>query len=742
MSDFWYDIYLEFVMDGFAQKLQYFAEENIMLEVPFFQRPYVWNSDNWESLLDSILSEQDKHMPFIGSFIFQQTKNDKTFMIIDGQQRLMTISVMIKAFLDVYGSKVGGNVANAFKNIIYELNVTDDLYSIQVPRITPSNSDKPGFDLVMSENVDESKIKDEARGIDGAYLFFRKHFTRMPDSDLKKFGAKIITKNKFFIIINLEISDDEQKIFDSVNSLGQRLTNADIIKNYIYQKLRSFSNDESYQSKVMGIYQSNWDEPFYGDGKKDFWYKEITLGKIATTHLEEFLKDFATVKGFFKSSDNNGLINAYKTYVDGLPCNDLISLTQSMKSYADSYYVMINEFDKENDFRISNVLNTTLLIMRELSITTFYPVLLKLENEKIVSKDSIMHSLQKFILTRLLYGASNKNYNKISESLLEKIDSNECEKYLEDYNENSGLQLRNFPSGISYIKSNKNAALILFLIEMVRRNKSGEEKYSDTLMYNKTLEHIMPQNFKNWGSVPCYDYDADGNSIVVTKPDNIQEVRSRKVYSIGNMTLLNGPLNTSVGNDVFEIKINGKTSGKSKKEGIRKFVGTLSLADEIVKTYDAQKKWDERDIDKRANSLFMELNDYYGFSSTYTPKNVSIIYTSAFDTGELSTAEVKKTLDDDFLKNEAIGVVVKESIKYLMANELLSDQDICDLLDQKFSYNKLGCWLPALSVQPDSYNKKRYYRDPLQYKGNHYYLCSEWYRKDRERIVTWVKSKL
>lgn len=90
-------------MNGEAQKLTWFNDENVTLEVPFFQRPYVWDEGNWQALLDNIEKSFDGRMPFIGSFIFQKpAKDDKRLLVIDGQQRLTTLSVLIKAFLDIY----------------------------------------------------------------------------------------------------------------------------------------------------------------------------------------------------------------------------------------------------------------------------------------------------------------------------------------------------------------------------------------------------------------------------------------------------------------------------------------------------------------------------------------------------------------------------------------------------------------------------------------------------------------
>lgn len=98
-------------------------------------------------------------------------------------------------------------------------------------------------------------------------------------------------------------------------------------------------------------------------------------------------------------------------------------------------------------------------------------------------------------------------------------------------------------------------------------------------------------------------------------------------------------------------------------------------------------------------------------------------------------------MNDDFLLNEGIGVVVRESMKYLVKNNMLTDADINELMDQKFSSKTLGCWLPALAIEVETKNRKRYYKDTLFYKGKEYLLCKELYKEDRDSIVAWIKSK-
>ena len=99
--------------------------------------------------------------------------------------------------------------------------------------------------------------------------------------------------NGLEIKITLTANDDEQKIFDSVNSMGKTLSNADIIKNYIFQKIKSNNTTKEDNDKLIDAYNKYWDSVFYENEKKEFWYQDFTVGRIKTDNLECFLKDFA-----------------------------------------------------------------------------------------------------------------------------------------------------------------------------------------------------------------------------------------------------------------------------------------------------------------------------------------------------------------------------------------------------------------------------------------------------------------
>lgn len=592
-------------MDGKGQTLFWFQNDKVKIEVPFFQRPYVWEEADWKELLLSINSANKETMPFIGSFILQELE-DK-YYVIDGQQRITTLTVLIKAYIDSYKELPAG-AKSQFLNFIYDVKY-HGLEPVYAPRLIPSNVDKQDFEAVMLGEIEEIEAK--CGRIVEVYKYFSKYFSKNSIQENNDFGEKILTNNKFFITIILDVHDDEQKIFDSVNSLGRDLTNADIIKNYLYQKMKDkVSNDPVMVGKILDHHQKYWVNCFYSDDKRAFWECKKSFGRIQMNSIEAFLKDYAIIKGIYSAYNAGGiegLAKSYKTHIDKLDYQELQLFSKELSEYAMCYYTYNSVYDTMDDFRISDVINTTLLIMDKLETSTFNPYILKVIKEADEDLEEKLFALQKFVLMRFIYKAKTKNYNKVCDTLMT-VDN--PVQYLKSYNDADELGLNEYPVGLKRIH-NKPAILILFLLELIRRN--GEEsKYPGGMKYVLSLEHIMPKAWeKHWSNVSSYKYDEINKEFQqVTIYAEFVEHRKNMIASIGNMTLLTAGLNSAIGNAAFTEKI----VGNGKYDGYKKYVGSLTIAQEIVTVFEQNKQWDERNIIERNRTLFAELNAYYRFT--------------------------------------------------------------------------------------------------------------------------------
>ena len=603
-------------MNGNGIALKSLLQSNA-LEVPFFQRPYVWEEEHFEALIDSFEDSPEGVMPFFGSVILKEFNGPDSgqYLVIDGQQRCTTFCVLIRAILDVCDStnQLSANQITRLIDCVYKVSENTEGDEIYTPKLIPSNPDKKTFDSVMKVGENRSGLcsLESNEAIIKAYQYFYNYFS-LNVNQIKPFYMRSIAENNSIIKITLSSKDDEQKIFDSVNSMGKSLSNADIIKNYIFQKLReNAKNDDVKKNQVTDLYNEYWDSVFYADEKKDFWYRELTVGRIKTDNLESFLKDFAIVKKIYfakKTTGTYGLCNAYKAYINTLNDNELKAFVKEIHSYAVVFYSYKKEYEELNEFVWDDYKNRLLLVLDNLDTTTFNPYVLMVLKECPEEAEERFLNLERFILQRFIFDGTTKNYNQCCEKLMQVEDD---KKYLIEYMNDSPALNDSYKSRFRQF-TNGQARLILFLIEMLIR-RGSEEMYSDGLRINSfSLEHIMPQKWQSsWYGVDSFD--EDGNVVDRNNVEVFIQGRNKAVRSLGNMTLLTSKLNTSISNSDFETKINGKTTGKN-PGGIKKDASSLETTKSIVEAYESGIMWDERQIYLYEKKYFDLLNEFYEFN--------------------------------------------------------------------------------------------------------------------------------
>ncbi len=233
----------------------YFLATPSYYDIPFFQRAYVWDYDNWNELLSNLTSKNQNH--FLGSIILKNelatSGNVSRFSVIDGQQRLTTLSVLLRACYDHivknagkygYDQDVLKTCQVKMENLLFvpEGGIKQTLHV----KINHSHLDRPVFENVIKGGLakDDRWEKyvnlpegDNTSGIIKAYAYFRDELQELsPETIDYLWELLTVDKIKFLVNIDLDMTDNEQAIFDTVNSAGVRLSSADTIKNLLYQK--------------------------------------------------------------------------------------------------------------------------------------------------------------------------------------------------------------------------------------------------------------------------------------------------------------------------------------------------------------------------------------------------------------------------------------------------------------------------------------------------------------------------
>lgn len=605
-------------MEAHGQPLRFLCDEQI-LEIPFFQRAYVWNDDNWKDLLEDLLKTSGSH--FLGSIILKRAKSitgtaDKA-IIINGQQRLTTLSILIKALYDSIDNKRAKLINDATEALFYTLKSSDSDYLLT---INHSHNDRKQFEEVMGSVVDgeikspilrklnEIKEDDPRLLIKRCYKFFYTQLMSISNEERINLWDNLFDKNnKILVVIDLDDNDQEQKIFDTINSSGVRLTSTDIIKNALYQKLIELTKDSD---KIAEYYKRTWAETFEKDDSVvAYWNKEKSMGRLWRQNSELLLQTVAIIKGIFdvdKKHTIQQLADLYKTEIEDYTEQQLYDFIEEITKYANIYKEHIPDFNGKENFEYNNteieaVEQRVLHILDKNDISTFNPYIIYIFNtyegqDKVIIEK--LREIEKYVMTYLITKKPTKNFNKDCTTFINDKTGNEIKNRLKDF---TNAELK---AGIVSKVSNKLGAEILFWIELKRRLAPKYD--TKTLQFNYQLEHIMPQKWEtNWSNV---DYvDEQGN--ILQKNDDNKSRRYEKVYSLGNMTLLNGRLNASISNNNFQKKM----EGDGKKKGVIKYSSLSVTKDDLVESiYNKGKQWNEQVIHERENYLGNEVVELWG----------------------------------------------------------------------------------------------------------------------------------
>jgi len=572
------------------------------VKIPFFQRTYVWDEDNWEDLIGEFLDEE-KTNNFLGAIILKQlppvSGKPKELEVIDGQQRLTTISILLRALYDSFPEDIKQNVRDTiFQILFFKKDYTSPDYD--EIRIEHSLVDSESYRKVIkeSETINLSQINEKSHRILRCYKFFREKFKNMSVEEKRKLLNKILDPaNKMLVVIDLEERDDEQSIFDTLNTAGVRLTSAEIVKNALFKRLIELSG----RQEAIKTYKETWGKFFMKDEDTlAYWEKELATGRLKRQNIEILLHSVAVIEGFYDPDKHtlSDLSKLYKKKIEEFKTSkELKDFITKIIKYAEIYKDNIYDFDKSELFSFSNELEgikkRLLHILSILDISTFHPLILYIIKSKDGNEQKeYLKSLENFVICNAVaQKVPIKNYNKLVKQFIK--DPTNLKK------EAGKITKEDIETGLKRVP-NKLASLILFWIELYRRHK---EKRSDILelKYTYTLEHIMPVKWREYWNFDRVPHP--NNNLSEIKKEND---RDEKVSWLGNMTLLRSRLNTSLRNYNFERKINGE----GRKRGIRHYADLLITKDIVERFDQGDKTWNEEKIENRTKEfidMFLEI---------------------------------------------------------------------------------------------------------------------------------------
>lgn len=216
-----------------------------LLKVPFFQRSYVWDEPQWERFLqDMELVTKTKRQYFLGPIILKGDETPPTWAcysdcktIIDGQQRLTTLAIFLKVL--------------CLKQDTNDLFNRDFRLEDGSIALRHGKNDIEAFNKVIDQKEPKeiANIQPESQII-SAYNYFVRNV------DPSTVDRMILKKCVQFVCIDLLEDEDEQQVFDTINSQGVRLTTAELLKNYFYRE----ENISEYERDWVGVFENSVDD--------------------------------------------------------------------------------------------------------------------------------------------------------------------------------------------------------------------------------------------------------------------------------------------------------------------------------------------------------------------------------------------------------------------------------------------------------------------------------------------------
>jgi Uncharacterized conserved protein len=257
-------------------------------------RTYVWSLERqWEPLwmdvrrlADRVLEGTQTEPHFLGAIVVQQQQSEMGNLsvrtVIDGQQRLTTLQLLFDATYGLLVERELDALASQMENL-----VRNQAAYISDPsdrfKIWPTNRDRPAFEEVMAlSRPDYAKLKSQDSRIARAHRYFLTEVDHWlgADNPSKRAEALVsaMSHRLSLVVIDLAFDEDAQEIFETLNARGTPLTAADLIKNFVFQKLQqdNFDAEEHYE-KYWRLFET------------PFWETEVTVGRVVYSRSSLFL---------------------------------------------------------------------------------------------------------------------------------------------------------------------------------------------------------------------------------------------------------------------------------------------------------------------------------------------------------------------------------------------------------------------------------------------------------------------
>lgn len=585
--------------------------------VPLFQRPYVWSkTDQWEPLWDDLrqlvervlVSEQGKPVAghFLGTVVLEQTPVSIVDLprreVIDGQQRLTTLQILLKAA--EHALAVVAETSVVAEEALLVRRASDQLAFLtknmatsteeEAFKVWPTNGDRLPFQAVMNTGASVGVTGQTTRMAE-AYSYFRetliKWLTGPNVANRSQALASGLKDHLRLIVLDLDETDEPQAIFETLNAHGTPLLPADLMKNWILWEATK------QKLPVSALYEEYW-RPF--DKDAGHWREKIGVGHAARPRIDTFFQNWLT-RHTKKPVSPKHIYDGFIRYMAG-------AAPKVDETTTDIHAVLGDIRDDAVRFReVQSPTGSTrfddfLRRLDRLDVVVFYPFILAVmgrEDTDACDRDRIALALESYLVRRMICNLQTRGYGALALDLLDVLagvpaGTPAAPAIIRALDQpppsamqwpDDALFKHEFTSRRFYGSLRKDRVLMI-LQAIEERNQKASTKSEPVLKFDfskLTIEHILPQAWQNhWPlteGIASYERDV-------------------ALHGVGNLTLVSDKLNPSLSNAPWLPTAASKNSKRSALEQHSR----LEMNARLVREH--PERWDETCMKRRAAELF------------------------------------------------------------------------------------------------------------------------------------------
>jgi Protein of unknown function DUF262/Protein of unknown function (DUF1524)/Restriction Enzyme Adenine Methylase Associated len=579
------------------------------LIVPLFQRPYVWNQENqWEPLWNDVVRvaerllnrPHDKHYAhFLGAVVLQQVQRPTGLMqvrtIIDGQQRLTTLQLLLDALHSELLSAEALPPAMRIEPLVVNAepfcSKPEDRF-----KVWPTNRDRSAFNAIMGARppVNHDAVGHRGERMVEAHRFFSEQARQWlllngPDAVGTRGVAieNVVRELLQMVVIDLAADENAQEIFETLNARGAQLTAADLIKNFVFQRLFESGAD------VESAYEHNWKEFETG-----FWETEISVGRLRYPRSSIFLNHWLIAR----TGDEvvaREIFSRFKTFADfdaGRPMTVLLDQVHSAAAVYRQFIIgastLAGSIDRLGLFGYrTGVLESE--VIKPLVLYLLDPEEPAISGEQLTKALEVVES---WMVRRMLSRATTKSYSQVVAELITQLGKSgrmQAGDVIESYLAGQTSESRYWPDDeeirgelrelLAYRRLGRGR--LRMMLEAIEDHKRGWKDGKPGLGGERVargkyaIEHVMPRRWATHWKLP--------------NGSRGEAERDRLIHTIGNLMLLTGKLNSKVSNAAW-LGDGGKRAGLEGHD-------VLLLNRELLRK--AREAWTDEAIRDRTEEL-------------------------------------------------------------------------------------------------------------------------------------------